>query len=410
VEGDPGHHGGAIWGAGNGPAVDSAGRIYTATGNGYSGGTFNYSESVLELEPDLKLIEYWAPEEWLQLDQGDADLGSSGPILLPHELVFEIGKPGEGVLLRRGAFGGVAGHPAASVSVCGSWGGGIYVPAGAEGGTLYVSCRSGGLHAVTVSHLGASEPQMSLATGWTAPGEAIGPPIFAGGLVWATHWKDNLDEGGGVLYGVDPASGQVAFEEDEGSFTHFATPSAGGGRLFVANGTYVTALRIAKPLLEPPPSEEHPAKEEHPPGGSPSRGSSSGSGSTGAGGGPSPPSGSPSRSGPLAILVDRHLRFGDGGRRVKVTLRCPSRTTRCTGIIRLLLALRSSPHKGGRPHTKSVRARLASAHFGPSGGVFAVTLRLDASARSLLARHRGRHSAPVIEISSGTGTKSYSVS
>lgn len=409
VDGKLSHHGGAIWGSGNGPAVDAARRIYTATGNGYSGSEFDYGESVLELDENLNLLEYWAPEEWEALDLGDGDLGSSGPILLPHELVFEIGKSAEGVLLRRGSFGGVGAHPAALVSVCGSWGGGIYVLTNEESGTLYVSCLSGGLQAVAVSELGASKPQMSLAEGWSAPEQAIGPPIYAGGLVWATHWNEQLNEGGGVLYGVDPASGQVKFEESEGAFTHFATPSAGAGRLFLANGTQLTALQIAKPPSEPPPSKEHPSTEEHPTGGNPS-GTSSGSSSTGTGKGPSPPSGSSSSSAPTAILVHSHLRSNAGGRHIRMTLRCPSTTIPCSGIIRLLVAELPSPHQRRGHHPKLVGVPVASAHFGPSGGVFNVVLRLDASARSLLARHRGPRFMLLIEVSSAAGRLRTSVS
>lgn len=389
VDGEGSHDGGAIWGAGNGPAVDSAGRIYTATGNGNSGEAFDYSESVLEFEPDLKLIEFWAPREWAQLDKEDQDLGSSGPILLPDELVFEIGKPGEGVLLRRGLFGRIGGEPVDTVQVCGSWGGGIYVPAGPEGGTLYVSCLSGGLHAVAVRELG-SKPTMNILPGWTPPEAAIGPPIYAGGLVWATRWSETAQEGGGVLYGINPISGQVEFEENEGGFTHFATPSAGAGRLFVANGTHVTALRIA---ASPPAST--PVT-----GGAPSGGTT---GSAPAGAGPS--SGSP----PLAVLVHRHLRHRAGGRRVMVTLRCPSKTAPCTGTVRLLLALAPSAHRRRRAHTPA-RVRLASARFGPARGIFTVTLHLDASARSRLVHRRAHHLVLLIEIRSKGGTKTYSVS
>ena len=223
------------------------GNVYAATGNGYSGGTFDYSESVLRLEPSLHLVEYWAPAEWLELDEHDGDLGSSNPMVLPNGLVFEIGKSGEGVLLRPGAFGGVGATPAASISVCGSWGGGIYVPASAEAGTLYVSCLGGGLRAVSVRELNAAEPKLSAAPGWSVPSQAIGPPIFAGDLVWATHWNEDVSEGGGVLYGINPTTGHVQFEEPLGAFEHFATPSAGGGRLFVANNAQVTAFGIAIP-------------------------------------------------------------------------------------------------------------------------------------------------------------------
>ncbi len=247
VEEASGHHAGAIWGSGNAPAIDAGGNVYAATGNGYSGGTFDYSESVLRLEPSLHLVEYWAPAEWLELDEHDGDLGSSNPMVLPNGLVFEIGKSGEAVLLRPGAFGGVGATPAASISVCGSWGGGIYVPASAEAGTLYVSCLGGGLRAVSVRELNAAEPKLSAAPGWSVPSQAIGPPIFAGDLVWATHWNEDVSEGGGVLYGINPTTGHVQFEEPLGAFEHFATPSAGGGRLFVANNAQVTAFGIAIP-------------------------------------------------------------------------------------------------------------------------------------------------------------------
>ena len=109
------------------------------------------------------------------------------------------------------------------------------------------AASAGGLHAVAVSELNASEPKLGVAPGWSNPSQAIGPPIFAGDLVWATHWNENVSEGGGVLYGIDPATGHVQFEESLGAFEHFATPSAGGGRLFVANNDELTAFGIAIP-------------------------------------------------------------------------------------------------------------------------------------------------------------------
>jgi outer membrane protein assembly factor BamB len=254
VEEEAGHHGGAIWGAGNAPAVDAGGYLYAATGNGYSGGHFDDSESVLRVEADMHLVEFWAPTNWLELDEGDGDLGSSNPVVLPNGLVFEIGKSGEAVLLRPGAFGGIGGAPAASINVCGSWGGGIYVPANATSGTLYITCLGSGLHAIAVNELNAPEPQLSELPGWSVPGNAIGPPIFAGGLVWSTHWNETVEEEGGVLYGIDPHTGEVKAQEELGAFEHFATPAAGGGRLFAANNDRVSALDIAVPAAPTPTS------------------------------------------------------------------------------------------------------------------------------------------------------------
>jgi outer membrane protein assembly factor BamB len=237
----PGHDEGAIWGAGNAPAVDAGGDIYAATGNGNSGSEFDFGDSVVKLGPSLGApLDWWAPADWQELDETDADLGSSDPILLPDGLLFQIGKQGVGVLLRTGALGHTGAPPVAEVSVCGgSWGGGIYVPAGADGGTIYVTC-SGGLRAVSVSGLGGA-PQLTSSPAWKVPGGAVGPPIFAGGLVWVASYTNEP----GVLFGLDPTSGAVRFQENLGSFMHFSTPSAGGGRLFVANGEQVTAFAIA---------------------------------------------------------------------------------------------------------------------------------------------------------------------
>jgi outer membrane protein assembly factor BamB len=250
VEGASGHHGGAIWGSGNGPPVDSAGYLYAASGNGYSGGSFDFSESVMRFEAPLTLAEYWAPAEWLELDSGDTDLGSSEPVLLPDGLLFEIGKQGVGLLLRSGALGGLGATPLAQLGVCGgSWGGGIYVPANASSGTIYVTCNDG-LHALALSALDTPVPALSAAPTWSVNPNVVGPPIFAGGLVWVAS------DTSGILYGLDPASGAARFEERLGSFVHFASPGAGGGLLFAASEvgageTAVSALRIAP---TPPPT------------------------------------------------------------------------------------------------------------------------------------------------------------
>ena len=245
VDAGAGHEQGAIWGSGNGPPVDAGGDIYTATGNGSSGSEYDHGDSVLKLNPSLQLIEAWAPKDWQILDETDADLGSSDPVPLPHGFLFEIGKQGIGVLLRAGDLGGVGGAPAAELNICGgSWGGGIYVPATGTTGTLYVTC-SDGVRAVAVSELNSANPLLVLAPGWKVSKDAVGPPIFAGGLVWVANQEN------AYLYGLDPATGTVKFEDYLTMFAHFSTPSAAGGQLFAADGEHVTALTIAS---TPPPS------------------------------------------------------------------------------------------------------------------------------------------------------------
>jgi outer membrane protein assembly factor BamB len=71
-----------IWGP-SGPAVTSAGEIVVTTGNGEAtGGAWDHSDSVLRLSPTLRLLDGFAPTGWAQENSVDADLGSTGPLLL----------------------------------------------------------------------------------------------------------------------------------------------------------------------------------------------------------------------------------------------------------------------------------------------------------------------------------------
>ncbi|MBV9193334.1 MAG: PQQ-binding-like beta-propeller repeat protein [Solirubrobacterales bacterium] len=236
---------GAIWGSGNGPAVDSSGDLWVSTGNGNSGSTYGYQESVLKLGPSLALLDNWAPSNWQQLDSSDTDIGSSAPILLPNNLVFEIGKGGLGYLLSASHLGGVGAAPAyPPQQVCsGSWGGGVY-----SGGVIYVSC-SDGLHALA---LNASAPSYSPLASWHVPSSANGPPTVAGGLVWATDWNN------AKLYGFNLQTGAAAVTQPTPAMVHFATPSASDGKLFLATGPTVEAYTIANPVSTPAPAPAPP--------------------------------------------------------------------------------------------------------------------------------------------------------
>lgn len=236
VEPGSGEWGGAVWGSGNAPPVDAAGDVWASSGNGF-GSDFGYQESVLKLDPNLNLLDFWAPTDWATLDANDTDLGSSEPVLLPDGLVFEIGKQGVGDLLSASSLGGLDGTPVYEADVCGgSWGGGIYY-----GGVIYVTCRDG-LHALS---LDTTTRTFAPLASWSVNGDAIGPPIEAAGLIWSAS------DSTGTLYGLDPQTGATSFSADLGEFERFASPGAGGGRLFVGNGSQVTAFSIATPA---PPS------------------------------------------------------------------------------------------------------------------------------------------------------------
>jgi len=247
---DPNYREGAIWAAGNAPTIDSAGNVFLATGNGKSTSSINpdYGDSVVKLNAlaSSPPLDWWAPANWQSLDSSDADLGSSMPTLLPGGYVFQSGKDGNGYLLNGAQLGNVAVPVEDVAGMCpgGSFGGSVYDPANLA---LYVAC--GQLRALSFTP--GSPP--SLSPKFTAPAGASGPPMIAGGLVWVTST-------GGNLYGLDPTTGVTRShfsipenrEPGGSNVNHFASPSAGGGRLFVGSGDQVTALTIAQP---PPPTQ-----------------------------------------------------------------------------------------------------------------------------------------------------------
>ena len=113
----PNGYEGGFWGGGAGPAADSGGSIYAATGNGqYDGGT-DFGDSVLRLAwPStfgaISLRDYFTPWNQQSLDQNDSDFGSGGAMLLPDQpgtpyphLLIQVGKEGTIDLVNRDNMG-----------------------------------------------------------------------------------------------------------------------------------------------------------------------------------------------------------------------------------------------------------------------------------------------------------------
>ena len=84
----------AVWSGGMAPAVDPNGNLYIMTGNGTFDGASNFGESIVKLNGNLVVQDYATPAGWMNLNNGDTDLGSGGPVLLPTHYVVGIGKDG----------------------------------------------------------------------------------------------------------------------------------------------------------------------------------------------------------------------------------------------------------------------------------------------------------------------------
>ena len=205
---------GGLW-APSGAAVDSSGNLYVTTGNGDSSTTFDHGNSVIKLSPSLSEQGYFAPTNWAQLNQNDADLGSLGPSIVGPNTLFQIGKEGVGYLLNAGQLGGIGGQ-AFSARVCAeSFGGAAY-----SAPYVFVPCING-LFELQIAN-GAFTTKLQV-TGLNAAA-----PTVTGGVVWT------VDTNTATLYGLSVSSGRQLYTFQLGGVVHFTTAAAGGGRLFVA--------------------------------------------------------------------------------------------------------------------------------------------------------------------------------
>ena len=237
---NPGANEAGFW-ATAGPSVDAAGNLYIASGNGSNSSTFDGGNTIYKLSPTLSMADWWAPVDWDSMNATDTDLGSVGPAIVGtgRNLVFQIGKSGWGYLLNStlSSPGGHIGGEPHSGKVCSAAttpttaGDQVYGGVAYADPYIYVPCPEG-IVAVRL----AAGPTFSIA--WTSnPHFHPGPPIVAGGVVWA------VDTNSGNLYGFDPATGVKKFGPIAvGNMTHFTTPGFGAHRLLVPSADRVFAF------------------------------------------------------------------------------------------------------------------------------------------------------------------------
>ena len=209
-----------------GPVLGDNGNVYVASGNGAElGGTWDHSDSVIELSPrTLEPQSIFAPSTWPEDNQGDLDLGTSSPAMVPsvHRIVI-AGKRGTVYLLRE-HLGGV-GSEVASLDGCSAFGG-----TAVTGSTVLFGCLF--QHQVKALRVGRS----GLTWRWAAPG-VYGSPVVAGHRVYVA------DRDSGDLLVLRLSDGSLVQRLHAGSLTHFPSEVVDGGFVFVPTLDGVTAFR-----------------------------------------------------------------------------------------------------------------------------------------------------------------------
>ena len=236
-----------IWSRGGAVIDPTNGDVYVDTGNGpydANQGGYDYGDSILRLSPDgARLLDSFTPPDFQQLDEGDVDLGSSAPALLPRInqsatplLLVQGGKDGVFRLINRTDMSGQGGpgHLGGELQAI-QLGCGLYTqPAiwtNPSTGQVWVFVTTGcGMRAYRVETSASGVTR--LAEAWHN-GDSMTSPVIAGGMLVAA--------GSNIVRAYDLTSGRVLWGSDQASANgsiggiHWESPIVVGGALYIAD-------------------------------------------------------------------------------------------------------------------------------------------------------------------------------
>jgi len=250
--------GGGIWSQG-GIASDGAG-LYVTTGNTIQTQTYGDGESIIQLKPGLARpdtnAEFYAPSNWLALDNADLDLGGTEalPVNVATEggktapRVIAFGKDGNAYLVHRTNLGGIGGK-ADIVKVSSGQiktGPAVYSTPTADMVAITnpgpVGCSGTGIMMLKLAPSGKS----AIKVAWCAAYSGNGSPIITTSdgtknpIVWVVGaYGDNL------LHGFDATNGSVLFAGGGATLSgtqYWGTILAANGHFYIAAANKVYAF------------------------------------------------------------------------------------------------------------------------------------------------------------------------
>ena len=256
-----------IWMGGGGPAADTAGNVYFATGNAaYPGNTpgvsNDYGDTFVKLSggTPLNVADYFAPSIAITDDRNDADLGSAAPLLLPdmvdsggvtRHLAVVSGKDGSIYVASRDNMGlynamGDNIYQELPNSINANFSSPVYF-----NGRIYIGPSGSSLKSFSVSQAKLSASPSSQ-TAHTFGGVGTVPSVSANGTSNGIVWT--LDGGARTLYAYDAtdltkvlySSAQASGGRDTFSSVggHFITPMVANGRVYFGTASSVAVFGL----------------------------------------------------------------------------------------------------------------------------------------------------------------------
>jgi uncharacterized protein (TIGR03437 family) len=243
--------GGSFWQSGRAPVIDSSGNIYAVTGNGDFTGESEFSDSVLKLSASgLMLLDWYTPDNWMELRDNDEDLGSAGAILIPgSNQLLAAGKSGDLLLINSNSMGHLGPMSSSSVVSFRASQNGIFNFALWQRSTdaiVYVQEPWGPLKTFRID-AGNLDPQIQSASIPAAPTLFAGIAVSADnrtdgtGIVWQTTGDYGTRRIPGTLHAFDATdlsrelwnSDMVPNRDTLGRFAKFVAPTVINGRVYV---------------------------------------------------------------------------------------------------------------------------------------------------------------------------------
>ena len=276
--GGDGSWGGAIWGVG-GIASDGVNPFVTTGNTANTGGTWHGGEAIIRFQPGPVFsgdpADYWTPTNWLTLDQMDADMGASGPLLVdvpgatPSRLVVALSKDRHAYLVNRDNLGGISAPVDESVVATST-----ILQAGVtyqSKQNTYVAFRANndGNTMLTAFRITAtSPPTIDSANGWEvnrASGGCGSPFVTSTDgtnnmIVWVVGTEDHQTGGDQRLHGYDGNSGAVIYDGGgpnelmAGTHYYSTTGIVARGRIYVAGDNKVYAFQLPQTTPTPRPT------------------------------------------------------------------------------------------------------------------------------------------------------------
>jgi PKD repeat protein len=267
---------GGIWESGCGPASDTNGNLYIATGNGtFDPTNSNYGDSLIRLSTSnsVALADYFTPFNQQDMFDMDQDLGSGGVLLLPDEagsvthphLAVFGSKQGTIYLVDRdnmGQFSSI-GDTQIVESILAVIGPCFDTPAYFNN-TLYFSASHDMIKAFAITNgFIAPTPVSQGTTNFAFPGSAVS--ISANGtndgIAWAIQSDGYLTNGPSILHAYDAGdvsqeiynSSQAGPRDILGGAVKFSVPTIANGKVYVgtATGLSVFGNLVTAPTIAP---------------------------------------------------------------------------------------------------------------------------------------------------------------